>query len=151
MKEKLELLLREGHLANLPEFENLHKNYLVKAEKLKKNKVTFERARKVYEEKSGHGRMDLLYTLEPKTVFLVAKYRKKIAKTEFELAKKRLEIWLESFLKRAENVEISKNLDKTIKEIRDEKDKTPLKKAPKKPVESPSTAAKSNRKSKKVV
>ena len=99
MKGKLEILLQGGHLANLPEFEILHKNYLSKAGKVKKSRAASDLALKKLDEKMAQGRMDMLFTLEPKTAFLVAKYRKKIAKAEFELDKKRLEVWLESFLK----------------------------------------------------
>lgn len=124
MKAKLEILLREGHLANLPEFEKLHKNYLSKAEKVKKSKAAAERAHKILDEKLSQGRMDGLFSLEPKTAFLVAKFRKKIAKAELELDKKRLEVWLEAFLKKTENVDLSKYLDKKQKENRDKSEKT---------------------------
>lgn len=118
MKGKLELLLAEGHLANQPEFENLHKNYLSKAEKLKKCRAAADRAQKKFDEKLEQGRMDLLFTLEPKTAFLVAKFRKKIAKAELELERKRIEAWLERFLKNPERAELAKYLDKRLKETR---------------------------------
>lgn len=123
MKGKLEILLQEGHLANLPEFEILYKNHLSKAEKFNKSKATAERARKTFDEKMEQGRMDLLFTLEPKTAFLISKYRKKIAKVEFLLAEKRLEIWMNSFLKNPEQAELVKYLDKKLEENRTKADK----------------------------
>ncbi len=112
MKEKLEALLREGHLANQPEFERLHKACLAKAERLKKSRAAADRKRKVFEEKRAQGRMDALFTLEPKTAFLVAKHRKKIAKAELELDEKRLEIWVDQFLKSADGAHLAAVLSK---------------------------------------
>lgn len=148
MKKKLEILLQDGRLSGNVEHAPLLKAQQTAHRALERAKKVKTEARQTYKEALGNDEKDRDLQFELLISFRQAKYRHRLQKSGYQLAKYRLTRWLEDFLKSAEvphePVKIRTDKSKTKKAAQGKRAKTKTSDAAKAPKATRKTAKKAN-------
>ena len=102
MKKKLEMLLHDGSLSGNAEYAPLYKAQQSAHRALEKSKKEKSEARQTYKDALGNGEKNRDLLFELLIAFRQAKYKHRLQRSGYQLAKYRLTRWLEDFLKSAE-------------------------------------------------